>query len=336
MGLPKGDENGTEEEQLLAKMFAMSGLESMIGYTGNSASAVTTGSAYRASYNITPTADFEKNYRLASMPDGTTVLPPTLEWKIEPKEINAPQNVSTLTFSGNAYDLLREAGLAAEDAGLYYTVSSFKKRNEKYELVDVSEEITGVVNAGEYTITVDLVDKANMKWIVNGIQKTSAQKYTVTIGKLVITVSDWEGEGEEPFTPIYNGGAGDIPAGLIENEIVDSNGNVIGPFDWDGRWNQTFTQRLKPTAGNENNIEIIYAEGVAEEVTFTVGDDPDNQSMAIQRPTYTGTTGDGVKESVFNGEAQNFTPEGLADLVSANRVKLYAVDENGNEREVDA
>ena len=57
--------------------------------------------------------------------------------------------------------------------------------------------------------------------------------------------------------------------------------------DWSTRWNETFKQKLKPTAGNENNIEFEYADGVEEEKSFTVGDDPSAlPATGIARPTY--------------------------------------------------
>ena len=337
VGFPKGDANGTEEEKLASKLFAESGLEGLFTYTGNKQSAV---NSYTAGYTF-DVSSLSGNYRVVSMPDGSTELPETQGWRIAPREIIAPEN-KTVTFTGEEYDLLSLGGLDAETLDLYYTLSGFTTVDENNETVNLLAEganVRGIKNAGEYRVTLTLKDESgtNVKWLVNGSHRTTAQTYTITISKLVITVTDWEGEGNEPYLPIYGNGedGNQPPAGLIENAIYDSNGNRVEGTDWATAWNQTFTQKLVATTGNEGNVEIVYAEGIETEKTFTVGDDPSaTPAQPIGKPKPSGEP-----EKTFNGQEQDFTPEGmndLADLISRDRVKLYALDEEGNEIEVDA
>ena len=337
VGFPKGDANGTEEEKLASKLFAESGLEGLFTYTGNKQSAV---NSYTAGYTF-DVSSLSGNYRVVSMPDGSTELPETQGWRIAPREIIAPEN-KTVTFTGEEYDLLSLGGLDAETLDLYYTLSGFTTVDENNETVNLLAEganVRGIKNAGEYRVTLTLKDESgtNVKWLVNGSHRTTAQTYTITISKLVITVTDWEGEGNEPYLPIYGNGedGNQPPAGLIENAIYDSNGNRVEGTDWATAWNQTFTQKLVATTGNEGNVEIVYADGIETEKTFTVGDDPSaTPAQPIGKPKPSGEP-----EKTFNGQEQDFTPEGmndLADLISRDRVKLYALDEEGNEIEVDA
>lgn len=51
-------------------------------------------------------------------------------------------------------------------------------------------------------------------------------------------------------------------------------------------------------------------------------------SNPIEKPVLSGT------EKTYNGNAQNFAPEGMAELVAENKVKLYAVSASGEETEV--
>ena len=120
VGFPKGDANGTEEEKLASKLFAESGLEGLFTYTGNKQSAV---NSYTAGYTF-DVSSLSGNYRVVSMPDGSTELPETQGWRIAPREIIAPEN-KTVTFTGEEYDLLSLGGLDAETLDLYYTLSGF-------------------------------------------------------------------------------------------------------------------------------------------------------------------------------------------------------------------
>ena len=346
VGFPRGVIDGTEEEQLAYRMFIESGLEMLVKYegTGNVQSGV---GAYTARYSLDET-QLSKNFKLVSMPDAETELKREQGWKIAVREIIGPEN-NTATFSGNANDLLSLAGLKADEMGLYYEIGAtgFIMMDENNEPKRLDPSTVGnIVNAGVYKITFTLKDASsgNVKWLVNGSQRTSAQVVTITINKLKVTVTDWEGEEgnqQEPWNPIYNNGENEKqpPAGLIENEIRDAKGELVEGSDWSTRWNETFKQKLKPTAGNENNIEFEYADGVEEEKSFTVGDDPSAlPATGIARPTYNGegANAEGTgKTLTFNGETQDFTPEGLEELIEKNRIKLYTVDEEGNETAVD-
>ena len=57
--------------------------------------------------------------------------------------------------------------------------------------------------------------------------------------------------------------------------------------------------------------------------------DQGNPPDPIEKP---GTLSEGGR--TYDGSAQSFLPEGLEELIEKNRVKLYAVDEEGNETEV--
>ncbi len=345
VGFPKGDSAGTEDEKLAYAMFLESKLEELIEYSGNKQSGV---GSYTAKYTLDETR-LSGNFKLVSMPDPETELRETQGWKIGVREILAPQNNKDSVFSGEGYDLLKLAGLNLEDLGVYYEIGTngFTTVDENNEAIPLDPGTVGnIVNAGVYKITFTLKDASsgNVKWLVNGSQRTSAQTVTITINKLKVTVTDWEGEEgnqQEPWNPIYNNGENEKqpPAGLIENEIRDAKGELVEGSDWSTRWNETFKQKLKPTAGNENNIEFEYADGVEEEKSFTVGDDPSAlPATGIARPTYNGegANAEGTgKTLTFNGETQDFTPEGLEELIEKNRVKLYTVDEEGNETAVD-
>ena len=345
VGFPKGDSAGTDEEKLAYAMFLESKLEELIEYSGNKQSGV---GSYTAKYTLDETR-LSGNFKLVSMPDPETELRETQGWKIGVREILAPQNNKDRVFSGEGYDLLKLAGLNLEDLGVYYEIGTngFTTVDENNEPIPLDPGTVGsIVNAGVYRITFTLKDASsgNVKWLVNGSQRTSAQTVTITINKLKVTVTDWEGEEgnqQEPWNPIYNNGENEKqpPAGLIENEIRDAKGELVEGSDWSTRWNETFKQKLKPTAGNENNIEFEYAEGVEEEKSFTVGDDPSAlPATGIARPTYNGegANAEGTgKTLTFNGETQDFTPEGLEELIEKNRVKLYTVDEDGNETAVE-
>ena len=153
-----------------------------------------------------------------------------------------------------------------------------------------------------------------------------------------VTVTGWT----NPSTPKNNtpweaNYESTFPTGLIENKITDESGKEVSESEWMNGWNKTFYQTLRPTAGNEDNIEIVYAEGVEEEKSFNRGDEEGVIYGEIEKPTYTGATGgtvneNGVMETTFNGVAQKLMPSGMEELLNNGRLKLYAVDEEGNYR----
>ena len=135
IGLPKGDKNGDDEARLLAEMFEASGLggsyyggNGVFTLSGNKASAVTGGVLNQAQYVI-DASKLGDNFELHGMPNATE-LPnagKTLDWKIEAKKLKKPEDSSgALVFSGSAQELLKAAGLDANEQGIYYTVTALK------------------------------------------------------------------------------------------------------------------------------------------------------------------------------------------------------------------
>ncbi len=351
IGLPRGDADSAEaEEQLQAAMFAESKLgESaenggILRYAENKKSAV---GNYTAECVI---GELSGNFVLGNVPaqitdDGSGNLTSRQDWRIISREITGPKNDDSAVFSGEGYDLLALGGLNAEDVGRYYKVNSFVTKNEFNETVPLDiETVQSTVNAGEYEITLELMDKSgtNVKWLVNGSPKLTNQKFKITINKLKITVTDWEGEGEEPYIPTDAEGNNIFEKypGLIENAIADMNDEPVEGLDWSERWNERFKQRLKASEGNEGNIEFEYAEGVEEEKIFQRPDEVGNESQPIARPTYNGegANAEGTgKTLTFNGETQDFTPENLEELkalIEGGRIQLYSRDGEGNETAV--
>ena len=351
IGLPRGDADSAEaEEQLQAAMFAESKLgESaenggILRYAENKKSAV---GNYTAECVI---GELSGNFVLGNVPaqitdDGSGNLTSRQDWRIISREITGPKNDDSAVFSGEGYDLLALGGLNEEDVGRYYKVNSFVTKNEFNETVPLDiETVQSTVNAGEYEITLELMDKSgtNVKWLVNGSPKLTNQKFKITINKLKITVTDWEGEGEEPYIPTDAEGNNIFEKypGLIENAIADMNDEPVEGLDWSERWNERFKQRLKASEGNEGNIEFEYAEGVEEEKIFQRPDEVGNESQPIARPTYNGegANAEGTgKTLTFNGETQDFTPENLEELkalIEGGRIQLYSRDGEGNETAV--
>ena len=330
IGFPKGDANGDKDAQLLAEMFAQSGLAGFFGYTNNTANAVTGTTPNRAEYTFTPDAAFGVNFDVTGMPANTP-----FEWRVDVKKIAKPQDDNSKTFDGEAIDLLGLAGLDAAGLGKYYNITAVILITPGGDPKTLSVSDIGTYkDAGEYRLTAQLTDAVNMRWDDNGILKTAAQQFRITVGVLEIMVSDWEGDGKEPYTPIFNNGTGEVP-NVWRNLFVDSHGNTITDDSWKDMYGETFKQVLAATEGNEENVRFVYPEGVDEEKTFTLID-PSEISLPVKRPEFTGTVGeDGVKSEVYTGAPQDFLPQNLQELIDKGRVKLFAVDEEGNETEVD-
>ena len=329
VGLPCGDANGDAEAQLLAEMFAASGLANLFTYTGNTANSVTSTSPNRAEYTFAPDAAFEENFEVVNLPSGDP-----FEWRIDVKKIAKPKDDESKTFDGEAIDLLGLAGLDAGDLDKYFEIRAVVLITPGGELRTLNPSDLGTFkDAGEYRLTAQLKDTANMRWDDNGILKTAAQQFTIRVGVLEITVSDWEGDGKEPYTPIFNNGMGNVP-NVWRSIFEDSSGNLITDDSWKEMYGETFKQRLAATEGNEENVKFVYASDVDEEKTFTLTD-PSEISVPVTRPTFGETDADGVKRGTYTGGSQSFLPENIRDLIDKNRVKLYAVDEDGKEREID-
>ncbi len=337
IGLPKGDANGDEEARLLAEMFEASGLggsyyggNGVFTLSGNKASAVTGGVSNKAQYVI-DASKLGDNFELHGMPNATE-LPnagKTLDWKIEAKKLKKPEDSSgALVFSGSAQELLKAAGLDANEQGIYYTVTALKVVTPDGELQVLDpKEIGNCKDAGEYRITAALTDTNNLRWDDNGILKTAAQQFKVTVGVLELTVSDWSGDGKEPWVPIFGNGEEEVPK-VWRSEIEDSYGNIYLDDSYQDKVGETFTQRLIATEGNEKNVTFKYGAGVEEEKRFTILSD---ETVPVQKPKVEEVN----KKEGYTGKEQSFLPEGLSALLGNGRAKVYAVDEEGKETEVD-
>ncbi|MDE5896609.1 MAG: hypothetical protein K2H43_02205, partial [Clostridia bacterium] len=365
-------------EQLQAKMYEESGLGNdgsdstkpqIIAYTGNKDETAVTGGSGGGRYTTTATlSGLSGNFKLGSLPTIFTEDPVTGEatttqdWKVEPKKLNAPKDDNTHSFTGETLDILTYAGLNPEELGIYYEITSITYYDKDFnthtiytnphasgnaqkpteaELEELKDALSTIKNAGTYMLTARLIDSNNVKFLVNGVAGTAPSYLAqIDIQKLKLTVTGWTNpsapKNNTPWEPTYDG---NFPAGVVENKITDEKGNEVSEAEWTVGWNKIYYQTLRPTSGNEDNVEIEYAAGVDETVSFDRGDEEGVIYGEIEKPTYTNvSTGtlnsDGVLESTFNGEAQDFTPEGLSALISQNRIKLYAVDEEGNEKEV--
>ena len=376
IGLPKGDKNGDAAEQLLAQMYEESGLGNdgsdgtrpqVITYSGSrdETAVATGGTSYKTKAVL---AGLGGNFKFGSLPAmfaedaGAGGYSSTQEWKVEPKKINAPKDDDTHSFTGETLDILTYAGLNPEELGLYYEITAITyydanfeahtlytnphaagnpQRPTESEMEELREALAGIKAAGTYMVTARLIDSNNVKFLVNGVAGTAPSYLAqIEIQKMRVTVTGWT----NPSTPKNNtpweaNYESTFPTGLIENKITDESGKEVSESEWMNGWNKTFYQTLRPTAGNEENIEIVYAEGVEEEKSFNRGDEEGVIYGEIEKPTYTGATGgtvneNGVMETTFNGVAQKLMPSGMEELLNNGRLKLYAVDEEGNETEV--
>ncbi len=351
IGLPKGDANGTDAEKLLAELFADSGLSgALLQYSGNTGSTVTGSGTLTARCEIDVPA-LSANFGFSSpLPpsfstgaDGKATT--TQSWKIEPKKINAPANDNTHTFDGNVQDILSYAGLDPAGLGVYYNVTGLTKRdaqNNPQSLftsancanpnAPTADEVKAILatltGAGRYGLTVQLIDSTNVKFVQNGAIGTlptySAQ---ITVNKLKIQVVGWQGDGSAPWQASF--GSSDYPAGVVEDRFTDSNGNTVSAVDLVNHYNEQFTQTIAPSAGNEDNVEVEFIAGADSQKQFLMlnqGNPPD----PIIKPSVTLPSAGGT----YTGGAQSFLPNGLQALVESGKVKLYAVDAQGNETEV--
>ncbi len=339
IGLPKGDANGDDEAKLLHDMFEASGLSGNEVFTlgGNKASAVTpTGGTNTATY-VLDMSKLGDNFDLTGMPSATD-FPSSLNWRIESKKLKKPQDNGDLVFCGEALDLLGAAGLDATGLNVYYKITGITYISPKnVPSMITPDDVKTQLNAGEYRITVTLTDSANLKWDDNGLLKTSAQTFAVTVKKLKLIISDWDGDGKEPWSPLFGEDGTAIVPDVWEIILRDGDGNVVDGDGWQTKYNETFKQTLAAKEGNEDNIEFEYKVGVDSEKEFTTGDDPGSPALPIAKPGFTGTVnGDGAKEETYTGKPIDFTPNGLGELLSNGSVKLYVKDGDGNETEVTA
>lgn len=351
IGLPKGDANGTDAEKLLAELFADSGLSgALLQYSGNTGSTVTVTGSLTARCEI-DVPSLSENFGFSSpLPpsfstgaDGKATT--TQSWKIEPKKINAPTNDSTHTFDGNVQDIVSYAGLDPAGLGVYYNITGLTKRdaqNNPQSLftsancanpnAPTADEVKAILatltGAGRYGLTVQLIDPTNVKFVQNGAVGTlptySAQ---ITVNKLKIQVVGWQGDGSAPWQASF--ASSDYPAGIVEDKFTDSNGNPVAAADLVNHYNEQFTQTIAPSAGNEDNVEVEFIAGADSQKQFLMlnqGNPPD----PIIKPSVTLPSAGGT----YTGGAQSFLPNGLQALVESGKVKLYAVDSDGNETEV--
>ena len=352
IGLPKGDANGDAAAQLLAQMFADSGLDvnganPIISYRDNTSSQVTNNGTMTAVCEI-DTNMLSKNFTLGSMPfqpDANGIATSTQAWTIEPKKINAPKSDATHEFTGQTLDILSFAGLDPAELGVYYKLTGLTKRDQQNNaqtlftsatcadpnnptLDEVKAILAGIKDAGRYGITVEIIDKANVKFVENGVIGTlptySAQ---ITVNKLKIQIVDWQGDGNSPWHPSY--ASNNYPSNIVEDKFTDMSGNAVTAAELVNRYNEQFRQTIGAIAGNEENVEIEFLTGVDSEKTFFMLD-MSNPPDPIAKPT-----SPTPPNSTFTGSDQNFLPSDLESMVDSGKVKLYAVDENGKETEVD-
>ncbi len=352
IGLPKGDANGSEEEKLIAELYAESGIgeesSGILKYSGNTGTTVTGSGSNTAKCVF---GELPGNFAYGAIPshietdaDGNP-KETSQSWNIEPKKIAAPKADATHTFTGYTLDILSFSGMDPKGLGIYYDLVGLTKRdvnNEAQSLFNsencadpnnpTTEEVkailSGIKDAGRYSITVKTRDAANVKFSVNGVTGTlptySAQ---ITVNKLKIQVVDWQGDGNSPWTASY--GTSEFPADIVEYRYTDEGGNVIEPEDLINHYNEQFRQTIVASAGNEDNIEIEYLDGVESEKRFLMldqGNPPDPIAVPGEIET---------PKRVYTGKEQNFMPDGLEELLSKGVVKLYAVDAEGNEIETD-
>ncbi|MDE7158155.1 MAG: hypothetical protein K2N74_01125, partial [Clostridiales bacterium] len=329
IGLPKGDENGDDEAKLLWDLFHASGFVSTdsatgmggyLTYTGPNTSegAVTpSGTKYKVKYVFGSDENLGKNFRVTSLPTG---LAEELEWIITPRKIAVSKNAE-LTYSGNALELLKAAGLDEKEVGVYYDILglSYYPADDGETKTLGSAEITTQKHSGTYRFSVKLKDTTNFKWDDNGILKTTPQNIEVVVNKLVIEVTGWIGDGTEAYTPMF---AGDVPA--VWENLIKKGDEEVGD-EWANYSLTQFTQTLKEKKANPNdpdNIEFKYPAG--EEIkTFTTEEIA--PMIGIKKPTVTQT------ESVYTGKGQSFAPDGLEGIL--NNVILKFVNEDGTERD---
>ncbi|MCM1534273.1 MAG: hypothetical protein NC099_06460, partial [Corallococcus sp.] len=253
-----------------------------------------------------------------------------IEYEIELLELNIPQE-GTDTFSGKEQELITLSGLDKEGLNVYYKIAVltwYDSKNTPHKL-DPSE-IDKCVNSGSYEITYSLTDTSNVKWSDNGSLSTGNKTCKVTVERLKLTVTGWQevSNGTEPYIPVF--ADSDKAKDLWENEYYTAEGTKIED-DWRNHYLETLTQKLTAGEGNEENVEIEYSEGTDKEKTFSIPEDPSNPLGEIEKPKYE----EGTNTGTYTGKEQEYTPEGLKDLLNDGKVKLYAVDEEGNEREVD-
>ncbi len=338
IGLPKGDAEGDDDEKLLAQMFAESGLDgTLLTYTGNKEGAV---GAYNAKVDF---GALSGNFAFSNIPSFITSdedgkpLSSEQSWKIDPRKVNTPKSDNTHTFTGEWQDILSYAGMDPEGFGMYYTLTGLTKRdtrtNEAVSLFpnanptdeQIKEALAGIKDAGRYGISVALIDAPNTEFNENGAKGTlpvySAQ---ITINKMKVTVSGWQGDGNSPWQVSAD------PTGFLDYRYEGEDGSVVPASELINHMNEAFKQTVVPSAGNEENIEIDYAsDEVDREKTFLMLD-MSNPPDPITKPTANATT-----SVVYDGAAHSFLPNGLEQLLTQNAVKLYAVDSEGNETEVD-
>ncbi|MDE6274268.1 MAG: hypothetical protein K2L87_04395, partial [Clostridiales bacterium] len=336
IGLPKGDEEGDDDAKLLAQMFAESTLGSgLLTYSGNKEGAVGTYNAECAFGALSGNFAFANLPAFIQVDGDNNPTNAQQSWKVDPKKVNTPKSDNTHTFTGEVLDILSFAGMDPEGLGLYYTLTGLTKRDENNEaqslfsnsnptIEEIKEVLAGIKDAGRYGISVALIDAPNTEFNENGAKGTlpvySAQ---ITVNKLKVTVSGWQGDGNSPWQVSAD------PAGILENHFVAEDGTVVSTGELINHMNEQFKQTVVPSAGNEDNIEIEYAEGVDEEKTFIMLD-LSNPPDPINKPTANETT-----SVVYDGAAHSFLPNGLEQLITRKAVKLYAVDGEGNETEVD-
>ncbi len=347
VGLPEGDASGDAAAQLLAQMFAESGLASILSYSGNVSSSVTNTGMMTATCTIDSNL-LGANFVLGSLPfpdDGHGVATATQGWNIDPKKINTPKNDATHEFNGQTQDILSHTGLDPAGLGVYYNVVGLTKRDEQNNtqslftsencanpsnptVDEIKAILAGLKDAGRYGITVELIDRNNVKFVENGVVGTlptySAQ---VTVNKLKVQIVGWVGSGDAPWTPNY--ASSSYPANVVDSRFEDQNGNVVATGDLINHYNEQFTQTIVPSAGNEGNVEIEFIGGADSSKTFIMLDnsnppDPIVKPSAISQPN-----------AVYTGSPISFMPNGLEALADSGKIALFLVDGDGNETPAD-
>ncbi len=256
-----------------------------ITYTGNKASAVRS-APYTATYSFTYDTD---NFDLKA--PSTVTTPDSFDWRISTKLIAAPED-AIMTYNGDGFDLAVKNGLLSEEYGIYFTatVSVYDEINNVWNVVGSDFDITNVTHAGKYRAVYNLTDTENVKWLVGGNQSQTAQTADVTIEKLRLTLTGWDGLDSERKTPVFNNGAESVDDKYYAIAITDGEGNDASG-SWMTGWNTTFTETLRVADDYAGDVEILQGTDAGGDliplvITFTVGDDPTlGPAIEIDKPT---------------------------------------------------
>ncbi|MDE7296987.1 MAG: hypothetical protein K2N84_06965, partial [Clostridia bacterium] len=183
--------------------------------------------------------------------------PIPLTWEIGLKLINVPVS-TTVVFCEEGHNLLEALGLLPADLDVYYTVE-LKMVNAANMPVDYDGDgsVSHMTAVGKYQLTFALKDTTNVKWLDGETQKAAINPVTVTIEKLVLSVSGWEGTDEEaayPFLKTQQDKDADWTK-YLDLVLTDKDGNKFDQNGWVGKFGKSFTQTF--------TVKEAYADSVS-------------------------------------------------------------------------